>query len=288
VPLIEIEYVHRDSPVHRLHPFVLVAFELCVFVAASVFNHPLVLLGLLAAVAAVIGVAGLPLRRFRYLWVVVAVAAIFVATQGVWFTSFGSLGESDMVAHTLFHLWPDWLPGGPRVPFVLEGAVYGLALGLRFLVIALAFPVLIMTTHPRDLVTALSYVRVGRHRLPDSLIFVFTNALRYVPTISKQFDETRDAQRARGVEFEARNPATRLRATGALLLPVVTSSLVHARDLTLALETRAFGAQGQRTYYHEVRLRRADVVVAALLAGLAVLSVVAARGYGLGQLPYVP
>jgi energy-coupling factor transport system permease protein len=288
VPLIDIEYVHRDSPVHRLHPFVLLVFELCVFVAASVFNHPLVLLALLAAVAAAIALAGIPPRRFRYLWVVAAVMLIFVVTQGVWFTSFGSLGESAADARTLFHLWPGWLPGGPRVPFVLEGAVYGLALGLRFLVIALAFPLLVMTTHPRDLVTALSRVRVGRHRLPDNLIFVFTNALRYVPTISKQFDETMDAQRARGVEFDGRNPVRRVRATFPLLLPVITSSLVRARDLTLALETRAFGAQGERTFYHEVRLRRVDVVVAALLVVAAALCVVAGRGYGLGQLPYVP
>ncbi len=34
--------------------------------------------------------------------------------------------------HTLFYLWPGWLPGGPRAPFVLEGAIYGLSLDDTF------------------------------------------------------------------------------------------------------------------------------------------------------------
>jgi energy-coupling factor transport system permease protein len=288
MPLIDIEYVHRDSPVHRLHPVVALVFEVAVLVVASAFTHPLALLAVLGAVALVVTVSGIPLRRLRYLWVVGGVALLFVVTQAVWFTSFGSLGESADTFRTLFHLWPGWLPGGPRVPFVLEGAVYGLSLGLRFLVIALAFPLLVMTTHPRDLVTALAAVRVGRRRLPESVVFVFANALRYVPTIGRQFDETRDAQRARGVELEGRNPVRRVRATAPLVLPVVTSSLVHARDLTLALETRAFGAQGERTAYREVPVRRVDVVVGVALVVVAALCVLAARRYGLGQLPYLP
>lgn len=286
MPLIDIEYIKDDSVVHRFHPFVLLVFEVAVFVVAGSLSHPAALAGLLVLLIGVARLARVPAGRFRYLWVVAAVMVIFVVTQGVWFTSFGDLGERAIRTHVLFHLWPSWAPGGPRVPFVLEGAVYGLALGLRFLAIAFAFPLLVMTVHPRDLITALARIRLGSHRLPYELIFVFANALRYVPMISRRFDETMDAQRTRGAEFEGRHLVRRIRATVPLLVPVVTSSLVHAQDLTLALETRAFGARRERTFARELHVGPLDVAVMAGLVLLAVACVVVTRSYGWGVLRF--
>lgn len=286
MPVLDIEYIKDDSVVHRLHPFVLIVFELAVFVIAGTLSHPVHLAGFLLLLIGVARLARLPVGRFRYLWVVGAVMVIFVLTQGVWFTSFGDFGERAIRTHVLFHVWPAWAPGGPRVPFVLEGAVYGLALGLRFLAIAFAFPLLVMTVHPRDLITALARIRIGTHRLPYELIFVFANALRYVPMISRRFDETMDAQRTRGAEFEGRHLVRRIRASVPLLVPVVTSSLVHAQDLTLALETRAFGARRERTFARELILRPVDVVVMTGLVVLAAACVLTTRRYGWGVLRF--
>jgi len=240
MPVIEIEYFKAETPVHRLHPFTKLTFELAVFLIAAVFNAPAYLGALIAAVIGVIVLARIPLRKFRYMRVVAYVVAFLILTQAIWFTSFGDFGGvAGRTWHTLFYLWPAGLPGGPKAPFVLEGAIYGLSLGLRLLAISLAFPILIMTTHPSDLVTALAEIRVGRWRIPQNLIFVLTSALRYVPTVSREFDHTLDAQRARGVEFEGYNLVSQVRAAVPLFVPVLTSSLVHAQDLTIALETRA-------------------------------------------------
>ena len=289
MPVIEIEYIRGDTVIHRLHPFTKLAFELAVFVIAAVFNAPLYLLGLIAVDLLVIGLARIPLRKFRYMRVVAYVVAFLVLTQAIWFTSFGDFGGlGGFEWHTLFHLWPAWAPGGPRVPFVLEGAVYGLSLGLRLVAISLAFPILIMTTHPGDLVTALAGVRLGGWRIPPNLIFVFTSALRYVPTVSREFDHTIDAQRARGVEFEKGTLVSQVRAAMPLFVPVITSSLIRAQDLTIALETRAFGANDQRTFLREVRFSWGDVVVCGLLAAITVVCLVAGWHFGLGLLPYTP
>jgi energy-coupling factor transport system permease protein len=136
-----------------------------------------------------------------------------------------------------------------------------LSLGLRLAAIALAFPILVMATHPSDLATALAEIRIGSWRIPYNLIFVFTSALRYIPTISREFDHTIDAQHSRGVEFEGYNIVNQVRAAMPLFVPVLTSSLVRAQDLTIALETRAFGATGERTFGHEVRWRPVDWAV---------------------------
>jgi energy-coupling factor transporter transmembrane protein EcfT len=200
---------------------------------------------------------------FVYMKVVGYVVLFLVLALCIWFTSFADFGdiEGAFEWHTLFHLWPAWLPGGPRVPFMLEGAIYGLSLGLRLAAIALAFPILVMATHPSDLATALAEIRIGSWRIPYNLIFVFTSALRYIPTISREFDHTIDAQHSRGVEFEGYNIVNQVRAAMPLFVPVLTSSLVRAQDLTIALETRAFGATGERTFGHEVRWRPVDWAV---------------------------
>ena len=289
MPVIDIEYFKAETPIHRLHPFTKLAFELAVFIVAAVFNHPLYLLALISADLAIIALARVPLRKFRYMRVVTYVVLFLVFTQAVWFTSFGDFGGLDGFEwHTLFHVWPAWAPGGPRIPFVLEGAIYGLSLGLRLVAISLAFPILIMATHPGDLVTALAGVRLGRWRIPPNLIFVFTSALRYVPTVSREFDHTIDAQRARGVEFEGGNVISQVRAAMPLFVPVLTSSLIHAQDLTIALETRAFGAAAQRTFLREVKFRWQDAVVCCLLLVVTVASVMAAWQFGYGLLPYTP
>jgi energy-coupling factor transport system permease protein len=265
MPVIDIEYLPRISPVHRLNPFVLIVFELCVATIAALFNSPLALAVLIVAICGVIAAARVPVKKFKYMWVTLGVSVLFVFTQGIWFTSFGALVDAHFKPTVLFDLWPNWMPGGPAIPFTLEGTIFGLALGMRFCAIALAFPLLVMTVHPADLTNALARVRVLGRRLPPNFIFIFVNALRYVPTISKQFDETMDAQRARGVEFDRGGPIRRIKALFAILIPVVTTSLVGARDLTLALETRAFGAVAERTFLRAVLMRKADVAVIVVL-----------------------
>lgn len=290
MPAIEIEYFKADTPIHRLHPFSKLAFELAIFTIAATFNQPIFLIALILAIIVVATVARIPARKFRYMWIVAYIVVFLVLTQGVWFTSFGDFGDVtvEFEWNTLFHLLPAWMPGGPRVPFILEGAIYGFSLGLRFVAISLAFPILVMTTHPSDLVTSLTKIKIGTWKIPYNFIFVLTTALRYVPTVSREFDNTIDAQRSRGVDFGGFNVFRQVKAAVPLFVPVLVSSMLHAQDLTLALETRAFGALPDRTYIHEVNWRRADWIVTGAMILLSVACMFAVRELGFGLLPYTP
>ena len=290
MPVIEIEYFKADTHIHRLHPFTKIIFELVVFVIAAVINAPIYMCVFILAIVALIRLAHIPARKFRYMWIVAYIVLFLVVTQGVWFTSFGDFGDLDAQFewNTLFHLWPVWAPGGPKVPFVLEGAIYGLALGLRFVVISLAFPLLIIATHPSDLVTSLSKLRLGSWRIPYNLIFVFATALRYVPSVSREFDHTIDAQRSRGVDFGGYNLYRQIRASVPLFIPVIVSSMLRAQDLTLALETRAFGALPTRTFVREVKWHRSDLIICTILVLIGIACVIAVNQYEIGILPYTP
>ena len=74
-----------------------------------------------------------------------------------------------------------------------------------------------------------------------------------------------------------------------LFIPVLISSMLHAQDLTLALETRAFGALPERTFLREVKWKRTDWVISTILIIVYVACVVAVTKYDLGTtLPYTP
>lgn len=284
---IDITYVKRDSILHRLHPLAKVAFEFCVFIVAAVFTSPVFLLGMIVVCLGLIALGKLPWHKFRYMRFIVVVAAILVATQAVWFTSFGDYGGRHLHDHILFYLIPGWIGGEPRVPVVWEGIVWGSVLSLRLATIALAFPLLVMTTHPSDLIVALTDLHVGNRRIPYSLVFAFATALRFVPTVSAQFDRTVDAQRARGVEMDGYNVVRRIKAAVPIFVPVLTSSIIHAHDLTLALETRAFGSPVERTVLREVRFNLRDTLVVLGLLALAIVAIGLAH-LGYGQLSFAP
>jgi energy-coupling factor transport system permease protein len=290
MPTIDIQYFKEDTFVHRLHPLTKIIFEFSILVIAAVFNEPVFLGMVILAIMGVAALAKVPAKKFRYMWVMVYIVLFMVITQGVWFTSFGEFGDIDagFQWRTLFHLWPTWAPGGPRIPVIFEGANYGFSLGLRVVAIALAFPILVLTTHPSDLTRFLSKIRIGSWRIPYNIIFVFTAGFRFIPTVSREFDQTFDAQRSRGVSFGGYNLIKKIKTIVPMFVPVLTSSLLSAQDLTLALETRAFGAPTERTFIHEVHWRRVDWVVSILLILAAIVCIFLTNEYGLGVLPYTP
>lgn len=282
MPKIAIEYFKADTCIHRLHPLTKIVFELAVFVVAAVFTDLVFLSAILLIVILTIVMARIPPQRLKYMWVIFGVAAFFIITQGVWFTTLGLFGGRPIKTHILFYLIP---PLGPikegMFPFTLEGGIYGLSLSLRLLAISLAFPILVMTTHPSDLLLALTKIKILGKRIPYNIAFTFVTALRYVPTISREFDMTIDAQTSRGVEMGGRNPIKSFKAIAPILAPVVVSSMLRAQQLTIALETRAFGTSVDRTFLREVHFRTIDkVLVGLMIAAMIVSAIAALLGYG--------
>ena len=64
--------------------------------------------------------------------------------------------------------------------------------------------------------------------------------------------------------------------------------MLHAQDLTLALETGAFGALPERTFLREVKWQCTDWVISTIPIIVCVTYVVAVTKYDLGTLPYTP
>lgn len=249
-------YVPGDSLVHRMHPLTKLIWLMGALVL-SLFLGP----GGLAV--AVIGL--ILLARYCRVWKpslgyyrFLAVFAVFVLVLSLLFTREGT------------PLWPG-LSGrlGWLLAWTDTGLRSGLVTGLRMLFVAGVFPVFLGTTQPRDIVTTL----VEQLHVPYDYAFMFTSALRFIPTLIEEMEAISQAQKARGFRMRGRGPIARVRAYAPVAVPLVLSSLSRAERMAVAMETRGYGS-GTRTYYYQSSLTKEDITAMVLLFALIFTAIV--------------
>lgn len=141
-----------------------------------------------------------------------------------------------------------------------EGALAGLSVALRFLVIICAAAVMAAESSRRVIA---SFSALG---LPYTLVFMLMTALRFLPLFRRSFQDAVVAAQLRGIDLRRVPWGKRLGFYGSLLLPVLSEAILRARELAVAMEARGFGAYSGRTVYYRVKMSRRDWLLAALLA----------------------
>lgn len=241
-----------SSWLHRLDPLVKLSWLLAVIVVAFATVHPaplfaIALAGLVIAVSAGVG------------WRVVRILAIFIP-----------ITSSILVIQTIA---PPVCAGGGCIPVATvgpfelyqEGTIRGLSLVGRLVAVESVALAVILTTHPSDLFAALARVRV-----PYVVNLMLSMTLQLIPIVQREFEIVLSAQRARGMRGSG------FRALLPSFVPVFAGAFQRVQQLTISLESRAFGATGERTSYRRIRSGPRERLAA--LAGIAagVLGVLAA------------
>ena len=251
-------YRRRDTPLHATRASVGIAYCGALAVIALVSDNPIVLGAALVAVIAA-GLAarvGLQLRRAAWIAVPLAltIAAInpLVSREGLTviarFGKFLTLGELDVT---------------------LEATVYGLVLGLRALVLILAFALYSAAVDPDDV------LRLFR-RVSFRSALTATLATRMVPVLARDARRLADAQRCRPAR-----PAPRL----ALVRAVASGALDRSLDVAATLEVRGYGvarrpARARRPWSrHDLAFGAAAAGMVALVASAAIAGVAAVTHY---------
>lgn len=263
-----LEYVKRDSLMHKLHPVTKLSWSLVVMVMSLSFSNPWYLVGILVS-AVILAALGKVVRETLIYLGAMSVAAGFVFLIQVFFSPGGEV---------LFRLFPrSWPVVGGWLPVTEGGIVYGVAMSLRMLCIVSAFPVILATTQPRDIVMGL----VETLHVPYDYAFMFTTALRFMPIIMSEVQTISEAQRSRAYATEGWNPIRKLQAFGPIALPIVFIAIDKANRLGLCMDLRGYGTEG-RTSLRELRLEWPDWAALALM-GVAATASIAAAALGYGQ-----
>lgn len=241
-----IDYVPGATVLHRLNPVAKLALASGIIIATFLAASYPALVVLLVITLALGAYAGVFSRLASLLKVLLPLAAIMLVLQMI------------------------FVQGGERlVGFVTsEGLVTGSKACLRLLGVALPLVLVLTVTKLTDLANACVEIL----HVPYRYAFAFTTALRFVPLFGQEMNAIMEAQTARGVEYDTKNPIKKLQLMLPLCIPLLISSVGKTDATALAAEQRGFYLRTRESSYKRYPLQALDfaaiaVAVALIVAG---------------------
>lgn len=268
--LINFPYIKRDTPLHRLDPrakfVLLIAYG---FAAAQTSNFWIILAGLLAAIF-YYSQGHLKWVETRRVWYFI-IALNLMIVIGNYFLSGGAVvqGVDLQHQHVLFNLpflgFKRQAPffGPAPLVFSVESITFLITQGMRNFSIALLAIPIPFTTDPSHM--GVAFRGMG---IPDKFAYAIDLSFRFLPTVSRDFGTTLDAQRARGFELDKLRGGIfgKIARLAPMVVPVVIGSIIGAEDIISAMELRCFGVS-TRSWLVELRARLVDKAAIALGIG---------------------
>ena len=264
------EYYERDTFLHRLNPMAkLVAIAVLIGALTPAFDPltPVIFLLLIVAVMWTLG-------RIPILYILRALLPFWaVALSFIVFNAF--LYNVGRVEHpTVLFTWGSLM-------VTREGLEAGFSLGMRAVCIVCTSMLFIMTTDPTEFALSL----IHQARIPYRFGYAILVSYRFMPMLQTEYDIIRAAHRVRGVGGRA-GLKERYYELKRYAIPLLASAIRKSERVAIAMDSKAFGALPQRTYYRTVRLRATDwlFLVAVILCTVAILLILwrlgSLRGYG--------
>ena len=226
-----IDYMPGDTLLHRLNPVVKLGLAAAIIVGIFLSDTYVALLGFLALTLV--------------LKVLIPLALIMLVLQ------LAFMRDGNVV-------WG----------FITDtGLVTGSKACLRLLGVALPLILMLMVTKLNDLANACVEVL----HVPYRYAFTFTTALRFVPVFGQEMNAIMEAQTARGVEYDTKNPIKKLKLMLPLCVPLLISSVGKTDATALAAEQRGFYLRTRASSYKRYPIKGLDIAV--LIVSIALIAI---------------
>ena len=244
-------FVKRDSPLHRLNPLTKVVLALSlvliVFLSPWYWTPPAI-----------------------FLIVILPLSFIAKVAREYWSFFFKVILPTIAI---LFIMQALFLPGESQILFQLFGleitelsAQLGFRNATRIAVMVSSFTILLLTTHPSELMSDLT-----RRGLPGQFAYVVISSLQIIPQMQAKAQTIISAQRSRGLDTQS----SFLRRVGGILPlvgPLVFGSLVEVEERAIAIEARGFTSTRLKTFLREIPDTGTDKIIRWILIALVVLT----------------
>lgn len=139
---------------------------------------------------------------------------------------------------------------------------YGITSALQFVLrisIIVVSATILTTSTSREIVQGLV-----QWKCPYEIAFMVSIAIRFLPILREEMSDTVIAIQLRGIELNKIKLNKKIEIYKYILLPIVTNSILKARELSSAMEMRAFRAYSTRTSYMVLKMTIYDFLIIAL------------------------
>ena len=266
------QYYPVKSFVHNMNPALkilfLIAYIVAVFLAKNFYG--------LAACAGVLLIIIICSR--------VPILKILRAVKGILF-----LLSFTAVINVLFHGGEEVYWGNAEtgvyykygiIQITQAGIVFSLFLIIRLVLLVICSSLLTYTTSPVSLtdgieaiLTPLKWVRFPVHELA----LIMSIALRFIPILMGETERIKNAQKARGADFEKGGLIKKIKSFIPVLVPLLLSAFRRADELGDAMDARCYTGGRKRTKYKKMRFTWRDLIGfltgAALVTGVVLLRI---------------
>ncbi|NPV56137.1 MAG: energy-coupling factor transporter transmembrane protein EcfT [Anaerolineae bacterium] len=259
--MMNIDMRTRKSPMQKLDGRTKLIALSVIFVLVLLFSHPAYILALLGVVMVIWWSAKLPLQTIKDLFKYFLVIAVIILVVQIFFYP----GQTELIRLS------NPVPAIGFSGFItLEGILFGVAMVLRLVVIMIVAPLMVLTTPLPELMLALVKLKI-----PYRFAFIMTTALSLLPSIQSHAAIIQQAQLCRGITYDTAGKFfTKLRASVALLVPLILGSFRDSQTLEIAMSSRAFGAPVKRTFLLDSQFSKIDYLILAVTIAILVTGIV--------------
>lgn len=243
--VIPISMVPGNSVIHRMNPLTKLLWTVGIL-AISFATRNIAVLGVLFLLGLILVlISGVQKSYLRVVMILFPISLTLITLQSI--------------APAFPRPWTPIVDLGPLTIYQ-EGIYSGISLLLRIFSMTTWALVTIMTSHPSDIFTSLK--KIG---MPYALNFILIMTLQLIPILQNEFGVVLNAQKSRamkGTGFGAILPS---------MVPVFVGAIERVQQLSISLESRAFGSSGQKTSYRQVRMTLGDIVnmiLAVIITGI--------------------
>lgn len=244
------QYKPRDSIGHRLDPRAKIFFAVCLMIISVFTTSVPFYLTLIAGILFLLYMSKISMTMIFHNIRPFIILVVITALYHLLFSARDSAAVFNIFGFNITEGGLDMAVGFSLRVLVFVGVAFFLSLT-------------IMPTDLADsLVNWLKPLRKLSVPVNDIGLILFI-AMRLIPVLAEEFDTIRKAQKVRGVDFSG-SLIKKARKLVYLLIPVFQSALRRADDLALAIESRGYISNTERSSYRVFKLHTADWIFLAV------------------------
>lgn len=246
-----LDYKPGDTALHRLDPLTKIFLSVCICAACFLAENIAVLIFLIGCDLLLGAIGGVFDRALGMLKGLLKLSVFLFVLQ------------------VLFVRTGNPVLSFPPVVITDYGILFGLRIVLRLIGATMPLALLLSVTQMSDL----SGVLVKRLRVPYKYAFTLTTAIRFIPVFADSLSAIMEAQTARGVAFDTKNPFKKFGLILPLCMPLLISSVSRIQDTASAAEMRGFLLRTRESQSRQYKFTGKDLLAAVIAAALVTLGI---------------